>query len=179
MDGSGRDGASGGGVTHVANPRRRRRGDDDDYDRIAATADADISGHVFLGGAIDTRESVPLCLNHDAAHLIGEVYALYYSADRLHCWAETDDPDAAGYSFFSLAGRALERQPDGNLWRVSKARLTEVSLVRTPCNRHCRVIERTARDPCHEYVKVRRHLDDLMHRRISLLPRIRECARRA
>ena len=108
---------------------------------IAATPHTHLQGYVLLAGAVDvTRRDIPLYLNHQ--HQIGEVTHLMYCGHDLHCVAETDAAEAHKLDYFSVAARPLAREQRGNLWHVSRARLIEISLVKTPQNSRCRVLDR-------------------------------------
>ncbi len=51
---------------------------------IAATAHADLQGHVLLSGAVDVAQrGIPLCLEHGNRQ-IGEVTNLLYAGQRRH-----------------------------------------------------------------------------------------------
>ena len=108
----------------------------------ATTTDAAVDGYIFAPGAIDCRqESVPLFHRHQRQ--IGQVLTMQYRGDRLLVTVETDDPVALKTDFMSPAAQVLAL--DGK--RVTKARLTEISLTGTPANPHCRVLERRQHDP--------------------------------
>jgi len=125
---------------------------------IAATPHFDLQGNILLGGAIDvTRRDIPLYLNHQ--HQIGEVTHLMYCGHDLHCIAETDDAEAQQLDYFSVAARPLAREQRGNLWHVSRARLIEISLVKTPQNSRCQVLDRKESSPFRalEKATIRQH----------------------
>ena len=86
---------------------------------------------------------------------IGEITHLQYVGNDLHVVAETDDADALKLDFFSVSGRPVIKEQRGSIWRVTKFRLIEVSLVRVPQNEKCVVIERKASDPMRNYIKAR------------------------
>lgn len=137
---------------------------------IAATPDADLDGHVLLSGAVNCARRVPLCIEHQRA--VGSVIHLCYAGSALYVTAETDDADALRLGHFSVAGRAIEREQraDG-LWNVTKFRLTEISLVRSPVNANCVVRERSTHDPLRELAKARSLQFDLFAKSFDVLAR--------
>jgi hypothetical protein len=137
---------------------------------IAATAHTHLQGFVLLGGAIDvTRRDIPLYLNHQ--HQIGEVTHLMYCGHDLHCIAETDDAEAQQLGYFSVAARPLAREQRGNLWHVSRARLIEISLVKTPANDRCQVLSRKESSPFRALQRLSAQEHDLYIRAFETLAR--------
>jgi hypothetical protein len=123
---------------------------------IATTPGTAINGYFLEGGAIDCRQqSVPLFHNHERK--IGEVISLSYRGDRLIATVETNDPVGHSSNFMSPAVRVIEHHNG----RVRKAFLQELSILNSPVNEDCRILERRARDPMIEYTRARLKQFDL------------------
>ena len=136
---------------------------------IAATVHADIGGYVLLGNAIDTTKRVKLCFEHGRE--IGDVTHLQYIGNDLYITAETDDETALKLDYFSVAGHPIERAQHGKYWHVSRFGLTEISLVKTPANDRCVVIDRKPSDPFRAWQKTRTRQIDLFSQAFEALHR--------
>ena len=134
---------------------------------ICATVHADLGGYVLLGDAVDTAQRVKLCIEHGRE--IGEVTHLQYIGNDLFVTAETDDADALKLDYFSVAGRPLEREQHGNVFHVTRFRLTEISLVKTPANDRCVVLDRKPSDPFRALHKTNAARIDLFKRAFETL----------
>jgi hypothetical protein len=135
---------------------------------IAATAHADLQGHVLLAGAVDLTRRVPLYCEHKRA--IGEVTSMMYVHTDLYIVAETDDAEALKLGYFSVAGKPRAREQRGDVWHVSRFDLDEISLVKSPANSRCVVIERKEHyDPFRAVARTRMRELDLYSQAISRL----------
>jgi hypothetical protein len=139
---------------------------------IAATAHADLQGHVLLAGSVDvTRRDIPLCLEH--GRRIGEVTNLLYAGHDLYITAEiTDDPvDPAIHKlgFLSICGKPVERAQRGDVYHVTKFICSEISLVKIPANSRCIVFERKAGspDPMRKFARTKARELDLVIARVT------------
>jgi len=143
---------------------------------IAADPRADLQGHRLLGGAVDTTRLVKLY--HEHSREIGEVVAMHYIGNDLFVTCETDDAEALRAGFFSVAGKPIVREAHGNGWLVAKFQLTEISLVKSPANDRCKVLDRKPSDPMRKYIKARGHEIDLTIQRIQCLGKYLQLAGR-
>jgi len=132
---------------------------------IAADPRADLQGHRLLGGAVDTTRLVKLY--HEHSREIGEVTALHYIGNDLFVTCETDDAEALRADFFSVAGKPIVREVHGNGWLVTKFQLIEISLVKSPANDRCKVLERKPSDPMRKFIKARGRTIDLTIQRVE------------
>jgi hypothetical protein len=129
----------------------------------ATTCDAALDGYIFAPGAIDFSQEVPLYYRHERP--IGRVLTMQYHGERLLVTAETDDPIALKTDFMSPAAQVLEL----NGKRVTRARLTEISLTGTPANEHCRVISRSQHDPLREFWRAQTRRCDLTQQLLGVI----------
>jgi len=117
---------------------------------IASTAALDAQRHSVLPRAFDLTRSVPLLWRHDAkARPCGTITRLNERDDGFLVIRGLIDDDwiadrAAGFSVaFGVVEYQIKNKGRGDFYSaISKANLTEISLVRNPVNPECVVLTR-------------------------------------
>src|SRR5262245_63429492 len=118
---------------------------------IATTPDLDRQNQILDPLGVTFTNPLPLLFHHDQAQPIGTVTLSTPTADGIAFEAEIpvitepgrlrDRVDEAWQSIkaglirgMSCGLRVLERQKDGQIWRLTKSELLELSLVTIPAN---------------------------------------------